>query len=160
GNSFGSATIGTDRVNNDNDSDGVEDAQDAAPDDNTVGGENQIDTDNDGKPDSIDPTPTIDDGGANTSAAPTPTGSTSNVDSDGDGVIDGFDSTPMPEDTNTNTGASGSTGNDSDTAGGSADTDDSNAPDFELKTETDLANPNNPDPRLNNGTTADDALAQ
>lgn len=134
GSSFGSGTIGTDRINSDDDSDGVQDQQDSDPDDSTQGGLEDVDTDDDGVSDARDPTPTIPDGDA--------TNDGSNIDgtTDTDGSI-------------------GTTGNDE---AGNADTDDSNSNTngFTLKTETNLPNPNNPDPRLNNGTIEDDAEAR
>jgi len=145
GNSFGSTTIGTDRINSDDDSDGVPDTQDTAPKDNTTGGLNDVDTDHDGISDASDPTPTINDGDTPVSpATATNSQATPTTPSTADQNVDGM--------TNTD-GDIGTTGDTQSQPG-------VGEPDFSLHTATDLPNPNNPDPRLNNGTTADDAEAR
>jgi len=145
GNSFGSETVGTDRVNSDDDNDGVADTSDTAPKDNTVGGLNDVDTDHDGVVDSRDPTPTINDGTAETRANALPA-----------------DPVTTPSTADQNVDGTTDTDGDVGTTGSAEGTSQPNIgePDFSLHTSTSLPNPNNPDPRLNNGTTADDGSAR
>jgi len=143
GTSFGSQNIGTDRINSDDDSDGVPDTEDTAPKDSAAGGLDDIDTDHDGVVDSRDPTPTINDGTAETKANELP-------------------APPMTTPSTADQNVDGTTDTDGDigTTGDAQSQPNAGEPDFSLKTTTDLPNPNNPDPRLNNGTTADDAEAK